>query len=53
MNTVNGVTVAEFIKFLQKQPQDMLVAYRCCSEQVLLGLDEINVRELCMARPGI
>ena len=43
------MTVAELIEFLQKQPQDLLVAYQRYSEQCLL--EEIEVRELCEPRP--
>lgn len=45
------MTVKELINFLKKQPQDLLVAYQCCSEQVLMRAAEIEVRELCEARP--
>jgi hypothetical protein len=45
------MTVAELITFLQTQPQDLPVAYRRCSEQVLLQADEIEVADLCKPRP--
>jgi len=45
------MTVAELIEFLQKQPQNLQVAYRCCSEQVLLDADEITVKDMCEPRP--
>lgn len=44
------VTVKELIKYLQEQPQDRLVAFRCCSEQCLLELQDIEEEELCIAR---
>lgn len=43
--------VSELIEFLQKQPQDILVAYTCCSEQALMDADEIEIKELCHPRP--
>lgn len=42
--------VSELIEFLKKQPQDLPVAYHCCSEQALLEASEIVVIELCKAR---
>ena len=45
------MTVAELITFLQAQPQGLLVAYRCYSEQVLLETAGIVVEELCEPRP--
>jgi hypothetical protein len=45
------MTVAELISFLQTQPQDLQVAYQIHSEQCLLGAEEINIVELCEARP--
>ena len=44
------MTVAEFIDYLQTQPQDLQVAYRRSSEQVLLEADEIEVVEKCKPR---
>ena len=44
------ITVSDLIEFLQTQPQDILVAYKCCSEQALLELDEIEIIALC--EPG-
>jgi len=46
-----AITVAELIEHLQKQPQDMLVAYQCWSEQCLLETADIEVMTLCEARP--
>ncbi len=42
--------VKDLIKYLQKQPQDIMVAYCCYSEQCLLELDDIRVKELCKVR---
>lgn len=44
------MTFAEFIAYLQTQPQDTLVAYRCFSEFCLLKAEEISVLELCQPR---
>jgi len=46
-----GVTVAELIEFLKTQPQDVKIAYRCCSEQALLELESIKLCDLCLPRP--
>lgn len=40
----------ELIEFLQKQPQDALIAYCCYSEQVLMNIEDISVPELCAPR---
>lgn len=45
------MTVAELIKFLKKQPQDLPVAIEMYSEQYLLDIDEIKIVELCDPRP--
>lgn len=45
------MTVADLITFLKRQPKDLPVAYRCFSEQVLLGADEIIVVEAGKPRP--
>lgn len=45
------MTVAEFIAYLQMQPQEMQVAYRCYSEQCLLDVDDIYIVDLCAPRP--
>ena len=47
---MKAMTVAELIAFLQTQPQDLPVAYRCCSEQVLLESDDIRIKEACKPR---
>lgn len=44
------MTVREFIAYLSTQPQDLQVAYRCCSENCLLETSDISVQNLCMAR---
>lgn len=44
------MTVAEFIAFLQTQPQDLQVAYQCYSEQCLLPVEAIGVEECCEPR---
>ena len=43
--------VSEFIEFLRTQPQDLQVAYRCCSEQCLLEVNQITIEENCDPRP--
>jgi hypothetical protein len=45
------MTVAELIAFLQTQPQDMAVAYCCCSEHCLLEAKDIGPVEACEPRP--
>lgn len=45
------MTVAEFIEVLKDLPQDLLVAYRRCSEQKLLEPREISIEEACWPRP--
>jgi hypothetical protein len=45
------MTVANLIAFLQTQPQDLQVAYKCFSEQCLLSLDDIVIAEACEPRP--
>lgn len=44
------MTVREFIQFLETQPQDVPVAYRCCSEHCLLKKDEIKIAKLKLPR---
>lgn len=43
--------VSELIEFLQTQPQDIPVAYRLHSEQLLLEVEAIAVVDCCEARP--
>lgn len=45
------MTVAEFISFLQTQPQDLQVGYRCCSEYSLLEASSIQIVNACEPRP--
>jgi hypothetical protein len=45
------LTVAGLIKFLQTQDPNLPVAHQMCSENCLLELDLIEVRELCEMRP--
>lgn len=45
------MTVAELIAILEAQPQDLLVAYRKYSEQVLLEAGDIYIAEMCEPRP--
>lgn len=42
--------VKELIAFLQTQPQDLPVAYRCYSEQCLLEASDIKIEKLSVAR---
>lgn len=44
------MTVAELIDFLKTRPQHLPVAYRCCSEQLLLEAKDIQVAYLCLPR---
>ena len=43
--------VHELIELLRTYPQDLPVAYSCCSEQVLMEADQIEIQNLCEARP--
>lgn len=45
------MTVAELIKILKKQPQDIKVCYDKWSEQCLLEEEDIRVEEFCHPRP--
>lgn len=44
------MTVAELIKLLENQPQDLQVAFKIYSEKKLLEPSEISVVELCEPR---
>lgn len=44
------MSVAELIIFLQKQPQDLQVAYKLFSEQCLLETEDIEIIEGCEPR---
>lgn len=45
------MTVAELIAILENHPPDLLVAYRCCSEQALMEPVDICIAEECEPRP--
>lgn len=45
------MTVAELIAHLQTQPQDLPVAYDCCSEHCMLEAGDIRIYEACEPRP--
>lgn len=45
------MTVKELIEFLQTQPQDLQVAYRCFSEQLLLDGEDILILTASEPRP--
>lgn len=51
MKKYEPMTVADLIAYLQTQPQDLLVAYQCCSEQAVLVVEEISIVDLCEPRP--
>lgn len=44
------MTVAELISLLQTKPQELQVAYHCCSEQVLLVAGDVEIIEKCQPR---
>lgn len=44
-------TVSDLIEHLRTLPQNLPVAYRCCSEQCLLEFKDIEIEELCHPRP--
>ncbi len=43
--------VSELIAFLQTQPQDLPVVYRCYSEYDTLEVPDICIAKLCLPRP--
>lgn len=45
------ITVADLVARLLQLPQELPVAYQCCSEQMLLDLDDLIVTELQLPRP--
>lgn len=51
MKKYEPISVADLIAYLQTQPQDLLVAYKCCSEQITLAVAEISIVDLCEPRP--
>lgn len=48
---MNEMTVADLIALLREYPQDLPVAYRVHSEQVLMEADDIYERSCCFPRP--
>lgn len=48
---MHGITVAQLIEYLQKQPQDLLVCHGMYSEQILLNTNQIIIVELSKPRP--
>lgn len=44
------MTVSELIELLKAMPQDALVAYNLYSEQCLMDVDQISIKELCHPR---
>lgn len=44
------MTVAELITYLQTQPQDLTVAFRCYSEAAVLETHEIDIEEASIPR---
>ena len=45
------MNVAELIRFLQTQPQDLLVAYSLYGAKCLLGVEQFGSFEACAPRP--
>lgn len=45
------MTVAEFIKILERYPQNIKVAFELFSEQCLLEPDRIKLVDACKPRP--
>lgn len=45
------MTVKEFIEYLSTQPQELQVAYKCCSEYDMLETRDIEIKSLCLPRP--
>lgn len=45
------MTVAELIALLKTFPQDVLVTYQQCSEQVLLDKVHLSTYQACAPRP--
>lgn len=43
--------IKDLILFLQAQPEDTEIAYQKYSEQCAMKLNDIQVTELCLARP--
>lgn len=47
---MKAMLVKDLIKFLERQPQDIPVAFECCSEQLLLKESDIEIEKLCLPR---
>lgn len=45
------MTVSELIEILKSKQQDMLVAFKCFSEHVLMRPEDISESDLSEARP--
>lgn len=45
------MTVAELIEYLKTQPQDLQVAHKQYSEQLLVEVEDIQIEEHCEPRP--
>ncbi len=45
------MTVKELIEFLKTKPEELDVAYQCCSEHKILDQDEMEIKELKCPRP--
>lgn len=45
------MTVAELIAYLQKQPQELTVIYKCYSEAVILEQTDIQITDADFPRP--
>lgn len=44
------MNVSELIAFLHTQPQDLPVAFKCCSEAAVLEAAEIKIVDACEPR---
>ena len=45
------MTVADLVAYLQKQPQQLTVVYKCYSEYDTLEAKDISIEYLCEQRP--
>jgi len=45
------ITVGDLVSHLLTLPQHLLVAYRCCSENVLLEISDLELEECQPPRP--
>lgn len=48
--SVKEMSVRELRKVLKNYDQDLIVAYRCCSENCLLEEDDLEVKSLVVPR---